>query len=162
MAENVVTPPDEWTPDQVLDPESLVDLYVFDRDHLTHAQPGSTVNPPKPPEPTATIGKITITGPGLSGDAAAWTTGDEHELTAAIDGDASDTVYVWSVTSGDAIGFVGVNAGKTVHVSCEKAGSATLRCLATATATDSPQEKTLSIVVTDPTKQTKNTKNTKK
>ncbi len=114
--------------------------------------------PPEPPEPTATIGKVTITGPGLSGDAAAWTTGDEHELTAAIDGDASDTVYVWSVRSGDAIGFVGVNAGKTVHVSCEKAGAATLRCLATATASDSPQEKTLSIVVTDPAKQTKNTK----
>ncbi len=119
--------------------------------------PNTPGTPPEPPVPTATIGDVSVTGPGLSGDSAAWTTGDEHELTAAISGDASDTVYVWSVRSGDAIGFVGVNAGKTVHVSCEKAGAATLRCLATATASDSPQEKTLSIVVTDPAKQTKNT-----
>ena len=59
MAGNVITPPIEWSPDQVLDPEALVDLFVFDGDHLTHAEPGSTVTPPKPIIPLGITAAVT-------------------------------------------------------------------------------------------------------
>lgn len=51
MASITVTPPAEWTTDQVLPPEAPVDYVVFNGD-LTKGEPISTLAPDVPKEQT--------------------------------------------------------------------------------------------------------------
>ena len=111
--------------------------------------PNTPGDPPKPPV-TKTLGNCTVAGSGISGGSVALTTGDTLDLTAVISGDASPVTYKWAVRTGDAIAFVGSKNKSTAQITCSKAGMATLRCTFTATATDSPKEATVSVVVTDP------------
>ena len=150
MAGNVITPPDEWTPDQVLDPEALVDLFVFDGDNLTHAEPGSTVKPPAPP---TTIGTVSISG---NTDIE---TGSASELSCVCSGDATDLVYRWSTGCGS-IAIVGPKTNMTVQVSGISAtsGNCWLLCAVTsATASDSSGDSQASMTVSDPPSATKTT-----
>ena len=143
MAGNVITPPDEWTPDQVLDPEALVDLFVFDGDRLTHAEPGSTVKPPVPP---TTIGTVSISG------TTDIETGSASELSCVCSGNATDLVYRWS-SSCEHIAIVGAKTNMTVQVSgiSETSGNCFLLCAVTsATATDGSGDTQAAITVTDP------------
>ncbi len=140
MAGNVITPPDEWTPDQVLDPEALVDLFVFDGDNLTHAEPGSTVKPP------TTIGTVSISG------TTEIETGSASELSCVCSGDATDLVYRWSTNSAN-IAIVGSKSSMTVQVSGVSAtsGNCVLLCTVTSpTATDGSGTGQTGIVVSDP------------
>ena len=113
---------------------------------------GMPNTPGKPPEPPVekTLGNCTISGAGISGGSVALTVGDTLDLAAARDGDANPVTYKWSVRSGDAISFVGVTSKAVAQITATKAGMATFRCMFTATATDSPQEATVSVVVTEP------------
>lgn len=139
MAGNVITPPDEWTPDQVLDPEALVDLFVFDGDRLTHAEPGSTVKPP------TTIGTVSISG------TTEIETGSASELSCVCSGDATDLVYRWSTNSSN-IAIVGPKTSMAVQVSGVSAtsGNCFLMCAVTSpTATDGSGTGQTKITVTD-------------
>ena len=49
MASNTVTPPTEWTTDQVLPPEAPVDYYVFNST-LTEGEPISVASATDPKE----------------------------------------------------------------------------------------------------------------
>ena len=151
MAGNVIAPPDEWTPDQVLDPEALVDLFVFDGDNLTHAEPGSTVKPPAPP---TTIGTVSISG---NTDIE---TGSASELSCVCSGDATDLVYRWSTGCGS-IAIVGPKTNMTVQVSgisATSGGNCWLLCAVTsATASDSSGDSQASMTVSDPPSATKTT-----
>ena len=112
--------------------------------------PNTPGEPPEPPAPVKTLGNCTVAGAGISGGSVALTTGDTLDLTAVISGDATDTKFAWTVRSGDCVAFVGPKNKSTAQITCAKAGMATLRCTFTATASDSPKEATLSVVVTDP------------
>jgi len=105
-----------------------------------------------PPPPAKTLGTVSITGSGISGGAVALTTGDTLDMTAGISGDATDTAFAWTVRSGDCVSFTTGKNTSTETIDSTKAGAATLRCTFTATASDSPKEATLSVVVTDPAK----------
>ena len=140
MAGNVITPPEEWTPDQVLDPDALVDLFVFDGDNLTHAEPGSTVKPP------TTIGTVSISG------TTEIETGSASELSCVCSGDATDLVYRWSTNSAN-IAIVGSKSSMTVQVSgvSETSGNCWLLCsVSSPTATDGSTAGQASITVSDP------------
>ena len=150
MAGNVITPPDEWTPDQVLDPEALVDLFVFDGDNLTHAEPGSTVKPPSPP---TTIGTVSISG------TTTIETGSATYLSVVCSGNATDLVYRWSSGCGS-IAIVGPKTSMTVQVSGISAtsGNCWLLCAVTsASATDGSGDAQAAITVSDPPAPTKTT-----
>ena len=112
---------------------------------------GMPNTPGKPPEPPVekALGKCTISGSGISGGSVSLTVGDTLDLAAARDGDANPVTYKWSVRSGDAISFVGVTSKAAAQITATKAGMATFRCMFTATATDSPQEVTVSVVVAE-------------
>lgn len=109
--------------------------------------------PNTPPPPAAkTLGTVSITGSGISGGSVSLTTGDTLDMTAGISGDATDTTFAWTVRSGDCVSFTTGKNTSTETIDATKAGAATLRCTFTATASDSPKEATLSVVVTDPAK----------
>ena len=142
MAGNVITPPDEWTPDQVLDPEALVDLFVFDGDHLTHAEPGSTVKPP------TKVGTVSISG---NTDIE---TGSASEFSCVFSGDCTDPVYLWS-ESCEHIAIVGPKTNMTVEVSGISASFSHPKCkllctVTSATAIDGSGTGEAEITVTDP------------
>ncbi len=104
------------------------------------------------PPPAKTLGTVSITGSGISGGSVSLTTGDTLDMTAVISGDATDTTFAWAVSSGDCVSFTTGKNTSTETIDSTKAGAATLKCTFTATASDSPKDATLSVVVTDPAK----------
>ena len=119
------------------------DIYVpgighFDKDGK---QPG-------PPAPKTTIGTVTATGDDVTGTNLALAVGAESTVTAAFDGDAEDVSFKWTIRSGIAVSIKGDSTNRNVVFVGGEVGAATLRCNCTSsTASDSPQEVTLTATV---------------
>lgn len=103
-----------------------------------------------PPPVPKTLGECTISGSGIADGSVSLTVGDTLDLAAARDGDANPVSYKWSVKNGDAISFVGVTSKAAAQITATKAGSAEFRCMFTADASDSPEEKTVAVTVAEP------------
>ena len=107
--------------------------------------------PPAPP-PLPTIGTVTATGPDLTGTNVELAKDSTTEITAAIDGDVTDATYRWKVRSGDE--FVSISGSSDLkHVTLlgVAGGLGTVRCtVSSVTASDSPQQITLSVTVIEP------------
>ena len=107
--------------------------------------------PPPPPEPT-TIGTVSAAGDDVTGTNLAIAAGGTSVVTASIDGDADDATYKWTVRSGTE--YVSINGSDdlpAVTLNGVAAGLATVRCtVKSVTASDSPQQVTLSATVTEP------------
>jgi len=137
---------------EVKDTSRLTDLVMVD----------SGMNPG--PQPIETnIGTVTATGPDVTGTNVQIAEGATTEITAAIDGDATDATYKWTVRSGNE--FVSISGSsdlKAVTLSGDAGGLATVRCtVSSLTASDSPKMVTLSVTVTQPSgpEKTKSGKN---
>ena len=110
--------------------------------------------PPPPPDPT-TIGTVTATGDDVNaqGDTVSFDQGKASTVTAGFDGDSKDVTYKWTIrTGGEYISIVGTSTNAAVVISGDAGGGpATIRCkLTSATATDSPQELTMNVIVKTP------------
>ena len=108
--------------------------------------------PPDPPEPDKTIGTATATGDDVNdkGDTVIFDEGAETTVTAGFSGDAEDVNYKWAIRSGgEYISIVGDSTKAAVVLSADgSGGAASAKCtLASATATDSPQELVLNVIV---------------
>ena len=108
--------------------------------------PNKAGSPPTPP--ATTIGNVTASGVGLTGDSVALNVGNTTDITAAFDGDATDVSFKWTIRSGVAVSIVGDSTNRTVKLQGDEVGMATIRCtLTSAKSSDSPAELTLSAVV---------------
>ena len=111
----------------------------------------SGMNPgPQPIEKK--IGNVTATGPDVTGTNVQLAKEATTVITAAIDGDADDATYKWTVRSGNEyVSISGSSDLKAVTLSGDAGGLATVRCtVSSVTASDSPQQVTLSVTVTEP------------
>ena len=112
---------------------------------------GNQIYPVPPPDPT-TIGTVTGTGDDVNdqGDTVAFDQGKASTVTAAFDGDSKDVTYKWTIrTGGEYISIVGTSTDAAVVIAGDASGGpASIRCkLTSATATDSPKELTMNVIV---------------
>lgn len=105
------------------------------------------------PEPVEKrIGNVTATGPDVTGTNVELEKEATTTITAAIDGDATDATYKWTVRSGNE--FVTISGSsdlKAVTLSGVAGGLGTVRCtVSSLSASDSPKNVTLSVTVVEP------------
>ena len=110
---------------------------------------------PVPPEPIVkNIGNVKATGDDVNeaGDNITFNEGAESTVTAEIDGGATNATYKWTVRSGNEyVSISGSSDLKTVTLSGDAGGTGTVRCtVSSITASDSPQQATLSVTVAAP------------
>ena len=115
--------------------------------------------PPPPPDPT-TIGTVSASGPDVTGTNLSIAAGGTSVVTASIDGDADDATYKWTVRSGaEYVSIDGSDDLPAVTLNGVAGGLATVRCtVKSLTASDSPQQVTLSATVTEPSGPQKTTR----
>lgn len=104
-----------------------------------------------PPVPIIkTIGDCHVLGSGIVNGSWALNVGETQSISGSCDGNASPITYKWSIRNGDCISFVGPTNKSQAEITTTKTGTATFRCMFTADASDSPQEKTIAVIVTEP------------
>ena len=108
-----------------------------------------------PPPPATTIGTVAGTGDDVNdqGDTVAFDEGKASTVTAEFDGDSKDVTYKWTIrTGGEYISIVGTSTDAGVVIAGDASGGpATIRCkLTSATASDSPKELTMNVIVKAP------------
>ena len=141
-------------------PQSVVqaaqDAYYAETGIWPYVQgmPNSESPDPPPPPPKITIGNVTGTGDDVNeaGDNVAFDKAATSTVTAEFDGDAEDVTYKWEIRNGgENISIVGDSTEAAVELQGDDGGAASIRCtLTSATADDSPQTLTMSVIVKEP------------